>query len=177
MDAGSETAADIGDRPIPIDGRQQPETIHDQTIFPFEQALVLHHIGQADRRAFQQRLDIHQMFPVNLVRSDDQLHLRMLVEIRDQYLLILRPGTPGDQRLTSFPYKPFEFWQLTRLITHVQHTVETGIAVDRHVTDAILPKQFLRTFVLHKQMRKAVQHLSIRNSEPLKEQLVGTEDR
>ena len=117
------------------------------------------------------------MFPVNLVRGDDQLHLRMLVEIRDQYLLILRPGTPGDQRLTSFPYKPFEFWQLTRLITHVQHTVETGIAVDRHVTDAILPKQFLRTFVLHKQMRKAVQHLSIRNSEPLKEQLVGTEDR
>ena len=35
----------------------------------------------------------------------------------------------------------------------------------------------IRTFVLHKQMRKAVQHLSVRNSEPLKEQLVGTEDR
>ena len=79
MDSHSETTSDIGNLAIAVNGREQPEAINNQAIGLTDILLV--GTGIAHIRAFQFTDNLYQMVLVDDMRSDNQLHLRMLVEV------------------------------------------------------------------------------------------------
>ena len=108
--------------------------------------------------------------------SDDELHLRMTVEVRDEQVLIGRPGAACHQRALIAALEAFHQGQFLGLSADVQHPVEAGVTDNRRMGHANAPQQPYGLLVLHEQVGEAFQHLFIITSVPTEEHLSRTED-
>ena len=173
MYAYAETASDIGNLSITVDGREQTEAIYNQ-------AVCLAHIlfvgtGVAHVGAFQLADNLHQVVLVDDMRGDNQLHFRMLVEVLDKQVLVRLPGT-SRHKGHGVVLEQFHQRQFLRFLTDLQHTVETGITHHRHAVDAYLRQITLGALILHKQMVEIAQHMPISAAIPLEEHLPTAEN-
>ena len=87
--AHAEAAADVGDFPVAIDGREQSEAVDDEArIIP----QVLPPCGrEAQGGALEHGFDGAQVLLVDFVRGDDEFQFGPGVEIGDKDFFVLRP--------------------------------------------------------------------------------------
>ena len=101
--------------------------------------------------ALQQLFNLLEVILTDDMRGDDQFPITMFVKILDEDLLIRRPRRPCDEHLwlicviyclltsdSCLLYKRLHNRQLLRRLLDLEHTVETGIANDRHVMNTDL---------------------------------------
>lgn len=91
----------------------------------------------------------------------------MLIEIFNKQVLIGLPGTSGDKS-HRIVLEQLNQRQVLSLLPDLKHAVEPGVAHYRHPVDANLGQVTFGTFILHKQMVKVTQHVSVRTAIPLK---------
>ena len=115
------------------------------------------------------------MILINYMWCYNQLHLRMIIKILNEKILIWSPGTSGHKSKCAI-LELFHQRQLLGLLTNLQNTVKTRISHYRNPCNSNLGKETLRCFVLHKQVIKILQHISVSTSIPLKEYLIFTEN-
>ena len=124
VDSHSETTSDIGNLAIAVDGREQPEAVDNQAVGLTDILLVgtgIAHVG-----AFQFTDNLYQMVFVDNVRSDNQLHLWMLVKVFNKQILVRLPGASCHESHRVVLEKLHQR-QMFGLLTNLQHTVKTGI--------------------------------------------------
>ena len=109
------------------------------------------------------------------MRSNNQFHVLVSIEIRDENIFIRCPGTSGHQ---SQVFSPEQFYhrQFFCLPADFQNPVETGIPHHGRVGYSYFFQKFHRFLILHKKMSKAFQDRPIFSSVPTEEQLLRTED-
>ena len=124
MDTYAESTSDISNFSVAVNGRQQTETVNQQAIgffhFFFRSLRVTHYgtVQLAD--------DFLQMAFINHVRCNNQLYLRMRIEIRNENILIRSPGTAGyESSMVSFEF--LYQWKFLGLTANLQHPVKTCI--------------------------------------------------
>ena len=118
---------------IAVDGREQPEAVDNQAVGLTDILLVgtgIAHVG-----AFQFTDNLYQMVFVDNVRSDNQLHLWMLVKVFNKQILVRLPGASCHESHRVVLEKLHQR-QMFGLLTNLQHTVKTGIP---HHRDTLIP--------------------------------------
>ncbi len=115
------------------------------------------------------------MVLVDDVRSYNQLHLRMLVEVFDKQILVRLPGASCHESHRVVLEKLHQR-QMFSFLTNLQHTVKTGIAHHRDTTDAYFRQIAFGAFILHKQVVEVTQHMSVGTAIPLEEYLSAAEN-
>ena len=136
MNAHTESAAHISDVRIAINAGEQTEAVDDQAIRILDICIAILNFRIAERRAVQLVLYLAEMLFIYNVRSQNELQIRMVVEIRDYQVFIRSPTAAGDEGhiLTS---ELLNQGQVFRLLANIQNTVETGVAHDGHVVDDV----------------------------------------
>lgn len=136
VNAHAESAAHISDVRIAIDTGEQTEAVDDQAIRILDVCIAILNFRIAERRAMQLVLYLAEMLFVYDVRSQNELQVRMVVEIRDYQVFIRSPTAAGDEGhiLTS---ELLNQGQVFCLLANIQDTVETGVAHDGHVVDDV----------------------------------------
>ena len=117
-----------------------------------------------------------QMFAVYLVRHQYQSYFGVLLLIAVQQLLVLRPCTACHNDLLLPANELLHLRYLLGVASNTCHAVETGVARQTCLRDAIAFQQFYRRLVLHKQMRELLQQLALPRGIPMEEILLRTED-
>ena len=173
VNAYPESPTDISDLSIAIDRGKQPEAVYYQAIRLTDILFIRTSVTHI--RALQLTDYLHQMIFIDNVRSNYQFHLRMLIEIFNKQVLIGLPGTSGDKSHRII-LEQLNQRQVLSLLPDLKHAVEPGVAHYRHPVDANLGQVTFGTFILHKQMVKVTQHVSVRTAIPFKEYLSATED-
>ena len=110
------------------------------------------------------------------MRSNNQLHFRMAVEILQKQILIRSPRTARHKCKGIVSFKHFHQRKVFGLFANLQHTVETSISHHCHTTDTNLRQIAFGGLILHKQMIEIFQHIAISSSIPFKEYLSTTEN-
>ena len=117
-----------------------------------------------------------QVLLANDVWCDDELPLRMLVEIADENIFVRRPATACDKDFGRVTNEGLYDRQLLRLLLYLKHTVEARIASNSNAADANLSQQLAALLVLHEEVGEAVEHTAVLASVPAEEDLIRTED-
>ena len=92
VDTHAKASTHVGHVAIVVDARQQAEAVDDQDIGVLRVLRVFRKAGIADDLAtFEKLLYLLQMILADDMRGDDELPLRVLVEIFNKYLLVGRP--------------------------------------------------------------------------------------
>ena len=180
VDTHAKASANVGHIAIVIDARQQAEAVDDKSVRMIRNILISRSIQRSisyDLTALKKFLNLLQMILADDMRGDDQLPFWMLVEILNEDLLVRRPRRTGDKHFrTLLTNKLFHDGQLLCGLLNLEHTVEARVANHRHTVDAYASQQLLALFVLHEEVREAVQHPSVLTTVPLEEHLIRTED-
>ena len=125
----TEPTADISHLTVTIDGREHSEAVDNETIR--RRDILLRSCRVTYMWALQFGNDSCQMLFVYLVGGDDQLHLRVIVEVFDENVFVFGPGAARHQ--CKPVRKLFHQRQRFGQIHNVHHTVEAGIPTDGHV--------------------------------------------
>ena len=119
---------------------------------------------------------LHEMFLADDMRGDDHLPRRVLLEIRDEDILVRRPAASSHEDMVGILYEGLDERQVLRLLLYLQHAVEARVADDAHISDIEFLQEFSTLFVLHEEMCETAQHSGIVATIPAEEYLVWTED-
>ena len=106
---------------------------------------------------------------------EHELEVGVLVEIRNDNLLVLRPRTARHQHLPA-AREAFSQRQGLGGVANVEHAVEARVAHHVHIRHAYAFEQSARGFVLHEQVRHAAQAASVAAAVRAEENLVFAED-
>ena len=146
MNTDPEATSNICNFTITINRRKQTETIYNQTI-RFQHILFIR-TRITNIRAFQLPDNLYQMILIYHMWSNDQFHFWMIIEIFNKQILIRLPGTTSYEG-HGVILKEFHQRQIFRLLTYLQHPVETRIADHCHTVDANLTQITFGTFILY----------------------------
>ena len=160
---------------VAIDAAQQPEAIDNQAVGLGDILLGGLRIAQAG--ASQLTFDLTQMVLSDDMRSQDELHTRVGIEVGNDDVLVGCPAAPGHQDEGHSGGKALHQRKGACLTADVEHTVETRVAHHRDVVaDAASGQQAGRLLVLHEEVGHELQHLGIVPAIPAEEYLVLAED-
>ena len=173
-----------------VHAAQQSETVDDQHVslscFLGSGLCVAHHFF-----VLYQRKNLAQMILTYDMRSYQQTPVLMLIEERNEYLLIRWPGTACHKNLIVLFSRDFSssqslcnlslaesitYRQLLGSLLDLEHTVKTGISHHVDSSYANTFEQALTFLVLHEETGKALQYSCIAPAIPLEEHLVLAED-
>ena len=112
------------------------------------------------------------------MRCNDEFPILVLGEVGDVDFFVWSPRRASDEA-RGVACKLFHQWEWGSSILDGNHTIQSGVAHHRHILDAMLHQQVLRTLVLNKQVVELTDGFQGRvfaKQVPLEEVLVGTED-
>ena len=114
---------------------------------------------------------------MDLVRSKDQLQLRVRVEIGDQQRLVFWPRTTGNQHRAGVTLsKGGNDGEWPRGMADVNHAIEAGVARDGDVRQTDAGEELARGLVLHKEVIETAERVAIRSADGTEEELTGAEN-
>ena len=117
------------------------------------------------------------MILVNHMRSDNQFHFRMIIEIFEKQIFIRSPRTAGNKSESIVSFELLHQRKVFRLLTYLQYPVETGISHHCYTENANLRQITFGSLVLYKQMVEIFQDIAIGTAIPFKKHLVAAENR
>lgn len=175
VDAVAEAAADVGDAGVAVDGREEAEGVDDEAVDARGRVSIS--AGEAQGRTGEAGLNGGEVRLVDLVRSKDQLQLRVRVEIGDQQRLVFWPRTTGNQHRAGVTLsKGGNDGERSRGMADVDHAIEAGVACDGDVRQTDAGKELARGFVLHKEAIEAAERVAIRSADGAEEELAGAKN-
>lgn len=108
--------------------------------------------------------------------SNDELHLGMRVEVRDDDILIRLPRATHNQcELVATSHSCY-LRKFLGLRLDLQHAVETCVATHRNVIYTNAVQLLTRLIVLNVEVGEAAKHLAEHSAPWLEERLIGPED-
>ena len=175
VDAVAEAAADVGDAGVAVDGREEAEGVDDEAVDTRSRVGIS--AGEAQGRACEPGLNGSEVRLVDLVRSEDELQLRVRVEIGDQQRLVFWPRTASNQHRAGVTLsKGGSDGERPRGMADVDHAIEAGVACDGDVRQTDAGEELARRLVLHKEVIKTTERVAIRSADGSEEELAGAED-
>ena len=112
---------------------------------------------------------------LNNMWSYDDLPVGMLIQPRDENLLIRLPRRSGNEALAATLHL-FHYWQLLGCCLYLQYSVKTGITHHLDIRNTYLGKKFLAHLVLYIETGETLQYVSILASVPAEKDLTRAED-
>ena len=175
VDAVAEAAADVGDAGVAVNGREEAEGVDDEAVNARGRVDI--GAGEAQGRTGEAGLNGGEVRLVDLVRSENQLQLRMRVEIGDQQRLVFWPRTAGNQHRAGVTLsKGGNDGERPRGMADVDHAIEAGVACDGDVRQTDAREELARGLVLHKEVIETTERVAIRSADGAEEELTWTED-
>ena len=175
VDAVAEAAADVGDAGVAVNGRKEAKGVDDEAVDTRGRVGI--GAGEAQGRACEPGLNGSEVRLVDLVRSEDQLQLRVRVEIGDQQRLVFWPRATSNQHRSGVTLsKGGNDGKRPRGMADVDHAIEAGVARDGDIRQTDASEELARGLVLHKEVIKTAERVAIRSSDGAEEELAGAEN-
>ena len=175
VDTVAEAAADVGDAGVAVNGRKEAKGVDDEAVDARGRVSIS--AGESQGRACEPSLNGSEVRLVDLVRSEDQLQLRVRVEMGDQQRLVFWPRATGNQHQTGVTLsKGGNDGERPRGMADVDHAIEAGVACDGDVRQTDASEELARGLVLHKEVIKTAECIAIRSADGTEEELAGTKN-
>ena len=175
VDAVAEAAADVGDAGVAVNGRKEAKGVDDEAVNARGRVGI--GAGEAQGRACEPGLNGGEVRLVDLVRSEDELQVRVGVEIGDQQRLVFWPRATGNQHRAGVAFSEGGYdGERPRGMADVDHAIEAGVARDGDVRQTDAGEELARGLVLHKEVIETAERIAIRSADGAEEELTGTEN-
>ena len=175
VDAVAEAAADVGDAGVAVNGRKEAKGVDDEAVNARGRVGI--GAGEAQGRACEPGLNGGEVRLVDLVRSEDELQVRVGVEIGDQQRLVFWPRATGNQHRAGVAFSEGGYdGERPRGMADVDHAIEAGVARDGDVRQTDAGEELARGLVLHKEVIETAERIAIRSADGTEEELTGAEN-